>query len=322
MRWVERRASAGGRLVAPYACAVKVFISWSGDQARSVAETLKSWLETVLAGRVSAWISSQDIAKGERGLAVIGKELEAGTFGLVVVTRSNAQAPWINFEAGALGKSLGEARVATALVDLTPADLAGPLAQFQATALSDRSDVLKLVKDIATAAEAGASTIPDETIELLFASKWPELEAAIAGAVGGEEPTTERPDKEILEEVLELVRGLARERAANAAVQNAYLTDRSISEIIPRLAREADIAAVKANERAADTVARVQERKMEAFRAQYGGDVAVVDGEPVGKIVNWDAQVDGRVFALIKQADTNRPTLKVPVSEIEIVSDF
>lgn len=293
---------------------VKVFISWSGDQARSVAEILKGWLETVLAGRVSAWVSSQDIAKGERGLSVVAKELEAGTFGLVVVTRSNSAAPWINFEAGALGKSLGEARVATALVDLTPADISGPLAQFQATALSDHDDVLKLVKDIAIAAESGTTSIPTETIELLFASKWPELETAITAAAGGKEPMTARSDKDILEEVLEVVRGIARQRAPDVAAYSQALMERSLAYPPNSDAKNVTFSARLDDLRAA---------RMKTFRDHYGGSTAVMKtGEILGEIVNWEARVDGTVTVHIEPAVEGRPHLKLPVTEIEVVSAF
>lgn len=300
---------------------VKVFISWSGDQARSVAETLKGWLETVLAGRVSAWVSSQNIEKGERGLSAIARELETGTFGLVVVTRSNADAPWINFEAGALGKSLGESRVATALVDLTPADISGPLAQFQATALSDRDDVLALVRDIAKAAESGGGPIPTETIDLLFQSKWPELEAAISAASGGEEPTTERPEKEILAEVLELVRGIARDRATtSASAVSTYFIERENEDSLHSQAMRTQAA--REPFRFSETVARIRERKMKTFIEHYGGDAALKDGEFLGRIVEWDAGVDGVVSVLIAPPDGSGQHIRMPITEIEVGTAF
>ena len=48
------------------------------------------------------------------------------------VTRENYLTPWINFEAGALSKAFGHARVVPRLLDMPISDLTGPLVQFQA----------------------------------------------------------------------------------------------------------------------------------------------------------------------------------------------
>lgn len=187
---------------------MKIFISWSGDQAKRVAEFLREWLPTVLAGSVTPFVSSQDIAKGERGLNVISSELETVNYGIVVLTKSNHGAPWVNFEAGAIAKSLGEGRVSTVLVDVTRADITGPLSQFQDTVLGEKDDVKKLLDDMAVAAGGG---VPQETRDVMFESMWPKLEDAVKAASGGVDPTTERGEKDILEEVLDLVRTVQRD---------------------------------------------------------------------------------------------------------------
>lgn len=194
---------------------MKIFISWSGDQAKQIAEFLREWLPTVLAGSVSPWVSSQDIAKGERGLNVIAKELEAINYGIVVLTKSNYGAPWVNFESGAIAKSLGEAHVSTVLVDVTRADITGPLSQFQDTVLGEKADVKKLLDDIA--ATAGGS-VPQATLDVMFENLWPQLEAKVKVASGGVEPTTDRGEKDILEEVLDLVRSVQRDVANSRGV--------------------------------------------------------------------------------------------------------
>lgn len=52
-----------------------------------MAEFLREWLPTVLAGSVTPFVSSQDIAKGERGLNVISTELETVNYGIVAPSR-------------------------------------------------------------------------------------------------------------------------------------------------------------------------------------------------------------------------------------------
>lgn len=59
---------------------MKVFITWSGDRSKRIAEYLKKWLEVVLPG-VEAWVSSRGIEKGERWSSSLGEQLEAQHFG-------------------------------------------------------------------------------------------------------------------------------------------------------------------------------------------------------------------------------------------------
>ena len=215
---------------------MKIFISWSGDQAKRVAEFLREWLPTVLAGSVTPFVSSQDIAKGERGLNVISTELETVNYGIVVLTKSNHGAPWVNFEAGAIAKSLGEGRVSTVLVDVTRADITGPLSQFQDTVLGEKSDVKKLLDDIAVAAGGG---VPQATLDVMFENLWPQLEEAVKAASGGVDPTTERGEKDILEEVLDLVRSVQRDvaKARYEALDRGHYADPAELFDIVELAR-------------------------------------------------------------------------------------
>lgn len=90
---------------------MKVFISWSGSQSHHVAIALRDWLPSVLQ-IVEPYVSSEDIDKGARWSTDISKELEDSNFGIICVTPENIDAPWVNFEAGALSKSLDRSRVA------------------------------------------------------------------------------------------------------------------------------------------------------------------------------------------------------------------
>lgn len=187
---------------------MKVFISWSGDASKGLAEHLRTWLPRVLISHVQVFVSSQDIEKGRRGLSVIAANLEEIEYGLILLTSSNQHAPWINFEAGAIGKSMGESRVSPLLVDLTQSDVIGPLQQFQMTSLSDREDVWKLLGDMN---KLLASPVPPEPLKVLFDDAWPGLEVAIALAQEGQGPAkTTRPAEDMLDEILYRVRQLDR----------------------------------------------------------------------------------------------------------------
>ncbi len=80
---------------------MKVFISWSGDESRQIAEALRDWLAT-LSESVEPYMSARDNEAGVRWNSVISGELERSDFGILCVTPTNLQAPWLLFEAGAL----------------------------------------------------------------------------------------------------------------------------------------------------------------------------------------------------------------------------
>ncbi|WP_083396050.1 toll/interleukin-1 receptor domain-containing protein [Frigoribacterium sp. MCBA15_019] len=177
---------------------MRVFISWSGNAERAVAEALKDSLEIVCNGHVQVFVSSLDIAKGDRGLTAIASSLSATDYGLVVVSRANQNAPWINFEAGALGRAL-EARVATVLVDLLPSDLTGPVQQFQATQLRHDEDLKRLLREIA--GQANGAQNP-HALEVLIKSVFDGLSSSWRPQ-SHEQPS--EPQRDVGEMVAEIV---------------------------------------------------------------------------------------------------------------------
>src|SRR5579871_3068757 len=88
---------------------MKIFLSWSGPRSRKIAEGLDKWLPQI--------IQSVDI----------------------FFSPNNRKSVWIHYEAGAMVKTIGspaeggkvKGRVCTLLSGLTPADVKGPLSQFQ-----------------------------------------------------------------------------------------------------------------------------------------------------------------------------------------------
>jgi hypothetical protein len=84
-----------------------IFISWSGDRSKAIAETLKDWLPRVLQS-ARPWLSTRDIEKGTRSLSEMNKALGGMGFGITCLTPENRQAPWILFEAGALSKTFDD----------------------------------------------------------------------------------------------------------------------------------------------------------------------------------------------------------------------
>ncbi len=166
---------------------MKVFVSWSGDASHDVAKALKDWLPNVIQA-VDVFLSSEDIAKGSVWFHELGEVLDESAFGVLCLTRSNLGAPWILFEAGALGKRFEQTRIVPLLIDLKVPDLTGPLAQFNA-ALPEKDDMAKLAAAIN--AELGASKLSDKQLDKAFATWWPELDKSLQQAakkaIGGAE---------------------------------------------------------------------------------------------------------------------------------------
>lgn len=155
---------------------MRLFISWSGDLSHRVALHLKEWLPIVLPS-VEPWVSSEDIPKGSRWGAELASQLEGTDSGIICLVPGNIDQPWLNFEAGALSKSVQTGRVHPFQLGLDLGKVTGPLGQFQATRFA-RDDVKKLVRAINSEAGAGAS--PPERVDRAFEVCWPDLEARLS----------------------------------------------------------------------------------------------------------------------------------------------
>jgi hypothetical protein len=191
---------------------MKVFLSWSGESSRRLAAALREWLPTVLQA-VEPWMSAEDVDKGARWSAQVAGELAQAKVGILCLTRDNLAAPWLLFEAGALSKALERTFVCPYLLGLRPADLRGPLVQFQA-AEANRADTRRLVATLNAA--LGASALSERRLDRAFATWWPELEKSLAALPPARPARPARAERDLLEEVLALVRELARENRADA----------------------------------------------------------------------------------------------------------
>lgn len=171
---------------------MRVFLSWSGIRSRALAEAVHQWLPNVMQA-VEPWMSSEDLEKGSRWFHEVGSELAQSEFGVICVTPENQHAPWLLFEAGALSKTIEQARVATVLLDIGAADVSGPLANFQHTSLAEE-DVRRLVASINRRLER---PLPDAKVASSFEKWWPELRDRIEAARQlASPPAVSRPDRD------------------------------------------------------------------------------------------------------------------------------
>lgn len=153
---------------------MKVFISWSGRVSHKLAIELRDWLPSVIQS-IEPYVSSEDIDKGARWATDIAGALDQSAFGILCVTRDNMEAPWLNFEAGALSKSIDKGNVCPFLFGVERSEVQGPLLQFQST-ICEKEDVLKLVKSLNLSCQAEGIGIDEKRLEDTFDIWWPRLQ--------------------------------------------------------------------------------------------------------------------------------------------------
>lgn len=124
---------------------MKIFVSWSGKLSCEIAELLKKWIPCVLQS-VEVFFSNIDIEKGDNWDKIISTELSECKYGIICLTKDNISAPWINFEAGAIAKSL-DSRVSALMVNVKPSDIKGPISRYQATKF-EKDDFFQLISSI------------------------------------------------------------------------------------------------------------------------------------------------------------------------------
>jgi hypothetical protein len=189
---------------------MKVFLSWSGDKSHKVALVFRDWLPSVIQSIVP-YVSSEDIDKGARWSSDIAQELEDSTFGILCVTKENLTAPWLNFEAGALSKTMDKSLVCPFLFNIKRSEVKGPVLQFQST-IFEKEDIKKLVQALNTASNPNGLT--DDKLNKAFEVWYPELETKLKQLTdssdesedGSEEAIGIASYSHIFEEILDLSR--------------------------------------------------------------------------------------------------------------------
>lgn len=184
---------------------MKVFLSWSGNRSKEVANLLSEWLSCVIQA-IRPWISTRDLDRGSLWFGEINDQLKDTTVGIICLTQENKTRPWILFEAGALAKGLSTSRVCTLLIDLEPRDIEDPLAQFNHT-LPNKESIHALVKTLNSA--LGSTGLDMRVLDQVFETYWQQFSdrfQAILEETKSTEPTKPRPKEDMLGEILENTR--------------------------------------------------------------------------------------------------------------------
>jgi hypothetical protein len=208
---------------------MKIFLSWSGELSKNLADVIRQWLPSVIQA-VKPYFSPDDMSKGARWNAEISKELEESKIGILCLTRDNLEAPWIMFEAGALAKKIDKSKVCPILFGIETTDIQGPLVQFQA-ARFEKEEIKKLVRMIN--AELGELGLGQNVLDEVFEMWWPklkeriELELTSAKAI---KKQSVRSERDLLEEILSLTRGVL--QATDSRISTINVNQDSIEGLI------------------------------------------------------------------------------------------
>lgn len=165
-----------------------LFISWSGERSRRLADEMKQWFQSHFRKEITAFVSSE-IEKGTQWFPAVEGQLRKADAGLVCLTPESLRSDWILFEAGALATAVSfhqrEARVFTYLLNLSPALLPGPLAAYQST-VATMEDTLRLVNSLLRYLEIKPKNPAG------FADQWADLEQRL-DAIGPQPVTSVFP---------------------------------------------------------------------------------------------------------------------------------
>jgi hypothetical protein len=205
-----------------------IFISWAGDRSHALAVALKQWLPMVM-NAVRPWLSSSDIESGSRWSTEVAGRLERANFGIICLTPHSLRSEWVLFEAGALSKTVLGTHVCPVLIDLNPSDVAGPLAQFQSVK-ADANGIKKLIATINAA--FGEDRLPDAQLTEVFTLLWPGLKEKLDSLpADGTAQTSKRDTRDMIEELLHLVRRLANNPgSANSSSATLTVTEQLLND--------------------------------------------------------------------------------------------
>jgi hypothetical protein len=186
---------------------MKVFISWSGDLSEEVAGILRKYLPCMIQG-LDVFTSQHDIESGSRWSLQLAKEFDECNFGILCLTPKNLNSSWLLFEAGSLSKHIDGRACCLLLGDLSPADVVGPLSQFQNRRLN-LEEFKKLIQDVNDKTER---PLTESQLSLIFDKWWKDIEREYSEVISKSKKSAwisiKRDQQDLLEEILTKVRGI------------------------------------------------------------------------------------------------------------------
>jgi hypothetical protein len=208
-----------------------IFISWSGDMSKQVAQALRELLKGAIQ-TANPWLSDPDIERGARWRTEIEAALEGALAGLIVLTPENLNSPWLLFEAGALSKK--NDRVYTYLFNLKKSQVKDPLAQFQATS-SCKDETLEMLKSINRKLDEMGVGVEEARLVRAFHHNWEEFDSALKGIPCSPIPKLAPPDPtELLPELVGYLRAQSADLAdLKQAVNGLVVSSQVMKQLFP-----------------------------------------------------------------------------------------
>ncbi|HEE9760127.1 TPA: toll-Interleukin receptor [Pseudomonas putida] len=221
---------------------MKVFVSWSGQRSKAVAELISDWIKCVLQAS-QPWISTRDIDKDAIWFSEISDQLKDTAAGIVCLTQENKNKPWILFETGALAKGLSTNRVCTFLIDLQSSEIEDPLAQFNHT-FPERTSMWGLICSLNSCLDH--NRLDERILRQVFDTYWPQFDLRFKEALANTpqaENVEPRSEQSILAEILSntrslssRVRELEQRQSGSAELSSGFVRHKTAEEYIVDLA--------------------------------------------------------------------------------------
>ncbi|GAA4737133.1 TIR domain-containing protein [Flavisolibacter ginsenosidimutans] len=167
---------------------LKIFIGWSGEKSMAMAKRLYEWLPSIVPDIVIFF--SPAISGGANWSNEIARWLKEADYGILCLTNDNLNSPWINFEAGALWKGIGETPVCPLLLNINSRQLTGPLNTFQSKNF-DEEGIKQLCRLLAEKTNLDA-----RRVDISFKGIWHQLNKEMNDdleRISKAEPQDQRP---------------------------------------------------------------------------------------------------------------------------------
>lgn len=181
---------------------MKIFMSWSGDQSKKIAELVKNFLDKVV--QLShPFISSRNIELGSLWHNQVIREANETNYGLLFITPESRDSPWLHFEAGMLLKDLEKDRIVPILFGIKISEIIRPLSDFHSIEF-DESSFFDLVSEIN---KMTSRPLEKENLKQVFDSFYNKLSLDIEEVISSSDSVKKIPIESKVDELIDYARG-------------------------------------------------------------------------------------------------------------------
>lgn len=152
---------------------MKIFIGWSGQKGKRMAELLQDWIPTVF-HRIEPRLSEADMADGKWHEELV-EDLWLITFGIICIEPSSLHSQSLNFEAGALTGAIERKKIVTFLLGIEEDEVTGPLSHFNFVSF-DKKSIRDMIFEINS---SSSKPVEEGRLERTFEHAWPSLKEGL-----------------------------------------------------------------------------------------------------------------------------------------------